>query len=509
MRRIYRADAAAAPPAAPASPSVGYPSVGDPINDIEPTLIGQFWFHMVTEAIVTVIEHAGETPDDTPTQFRDALISLIPGSTDLSSYATQAWVAEQLADYLLESGGTMTGALNLVTPPAEDNSKKAVNSEWVRRLLMEAAGVVLATVSSGRLGGEINLSSAMTGYRWLRFHTEGVNVTKRAATEGGSDVRGWQVATELVPVGRIPARPAASNRALWFGRRQGQSAGATIFEIDLVAGGGQQLSDQFADANFSPGGFGAAWHQGDAMVAYSTLPNVDPRFFAVDRLDVSFPQPVPAKTAALARLVRGTADFGTHQEPTAVALLSHAGELYLFAGRDSTLVMFRVDLQRLRFERLGPVTLPAGATLDALGAESDGATIFLALRAPSNRYRMATLALNTRIATWLAHAGQSFINSSSGDAAGLAWDGATLYAMLDDDGTSEDVYSVNRVTGEFTRLHETGLLAHFGLGFVIARHYAGGLKVGHARVWRVDDDTLFAASAPEDVGRIAQVVGIK
>ena len=40
---------------------------------MDATLIGSYWFYMITEAVVTVIEQAGLAPDDTPIQFRDAL----------------------------------------------------------------------------------------------------------------------------------------------------------------------------------------------------------------------------------------------------------------------------------------------------------------------------------------------------------------------------------------------------------------------------------------------------
>ena len=51
-------------------------------------------------------------------------------------------LTDAISGRVRRAGDTMTGALNLVTPPDDDDSKKAVNSEWVRK---NAAGGVGAT----------------------------------------------------------------------------------------------------------------------------------------------------------------------------------------------------------------------------------------------------------------------------------------------------------------------------------------------------------------------------
>ena len=205
MRRAYEANAAAAAPTTiPASE--GYPSDGDPANLIPATIPGAWWFHAVTEAVVTVIEQTGEVPSDSVTQFRDAVLALvaervlksgdsmtgalnlvtpsaddnskkavnsewvrglvagaIPGVPDLSGLATRTYARSLIEEWLLRAGGTMTGALNLVTPGAADNSKKAVNSEWVRARLAELggggmAGIVWNGISSDIERGEVRLT---------------------------------------------------------------------------------------------------------------------------------------------------------------------------------------------------------------------------------------------------------------------------------------------------------------------------------------------------------------
>ena len=76
MRRAYKFGAAAAAPLAPPAPSVGYPTEGDVLGGTPSTIPGAWWHHMITEAIVSVIEQAGLVPDDTPMQFRDAVLAL-------------------------------------------------------------------------------------------------------------------------------------------------------------------------------------------------------------------------------------------------------------------------------------------------------------------------------------------------------------------------------------------------------------------------------------------------
>jgi hypothetical protein len=62
--RKYQSGAAGSPPTAPASPSSGYPTNGNPGTGTPATLPGEFWFHKVGEEIRAVITNAGLTPTD-------------------------------------------------------------------------------------------------------------------------------------------------------------------------------------------------------------------------------------------------------------------------------------------------------------------------------------------------------------------------------------------------------------------------------------------------------------
>lgn len=61
--RVWASGAAASPPTAPASPSVGYPSPGDPLTATPASKGGAFWFHQLGEELRAIQTAAGITPD--------------------------------------------------------------------------------------------------------------------------------------------------------------------------------------------------------------------------------------------------------------------------------------------------------------------------------------------------------------------------------------------------------------------------------------------------------------
>lgn len=63
MDRAYASGAAGIPPAAPASPSIGYPQAANPGLGAPATKPGPYWYHMITEEIRGVIAAAGLAPD--------------------------------------------------------------------------------------------------------------------------------------------------------------------------------------------------------------------------------------------------------------------------------------------------------------------------------------------------------------------------------------------------------------------------------------------------------------
>ena len=116
MDRVYESNAAASPPSPPATPSSGYPTAGDPANGIPATKPGDYWYHMITESLVRIIEAAGLTPDHTDL---DQLLSALKGGFGLAeSKAGNGYVT--LPGGLIIQWGTTsipTGNGDLITLP--------------------------------------------------------------------------------------------------------------------------------------------------------------------------------------------------------------------------------------------------------------------------------------------------------------------------------------------------------------------------------------------------------
>lgn len=76
MDRAFSSGASASPPTPPASPSIGYPTSGNPGTGTPPTKPGAYWYHMMTEEIRNVLVAAGLTPEQgNLTQLLQALRS--------------------------------------------------------------------------------------------------------------------------------------------------------------------------------------------------------------------------------------------------------------------------------------------------------------------------------------------------------------------------------------------------------------------------------------------------
>lgn len=85
MDRAYASGAAGDAPTPPASPSIGYPTSGNPATATPATKPGEWWYHMITEEIRAVIVAAGLTPDhEDLDQLSQAIAALggVPDATE-------------------------------------------------------------------------------------------------------------------------------------------------------------------------------------------------------------------------------------------------------------------------------------------------------------------------------------------------------------------------------------------------------------------------------------------
>lgn len=86
MDRVFESGAVGSPPSAPASPSTGYTTAGNPSTATPATKPGPYWFHQITEELRAVIVGAGLTPSHTNLeQLKEAIDTLINAGKGLGS----------------------------------------------------------------------------------------------------------------------------------------------------------------------------------------------------------------------------------------------------------------------------------------------------------------------------------------------------------------------------------------------------------------------------------------
>lgn len=124
MDRVFESGAIGSAPSAPASPSSGYPTAGNPSTATPATKPGPYWFHQVTEELRAVIAGAGITPSHTDLgQLKEAIDALIlkgglnsGGIVLLNANATLTAAAHLGKTVLFD--GTATGAFTVTLPLA-------------------------------------------------------------------------------------------------------------------------------------------------------------------------------------------------------------------------------------------------------------------------------------------------------------------------------------------------------------------------------------------------------
>ena len=231
MRRRYKANASPTAPLATQATSAGFPTEGDVTAGVDATVPGPYVFHMLVEAIVTVIEQAGETPDDDPNQFRDALVSLINTAGvgfatnqqtidgTLTNVATNPRGVRAALDDLI---GGAPAALNMLNELAAAINDDANFATTVTNQIAATRNMVLydqdiAVPITGHT--EVQLSESVADFRWLEL----------VYTCPG---RGGPVATARLRVGDLGAAPAISttlSAVLYF---SDTTAPDTLYSLD-------------------------------------------------------------------------------------------------------------------------------------------------------------------------------------------------------------------------------------------------------------------------------------
>lgn len=149
--RKWESGASINPPAVPVAPSSGYPTDGDPLAPIPPTLPGAFWFHQMGEEIRAVLTAAGITPSTADTaQLLLAIEKLIEarsGNYALDTGAANAYVIA-LSPAITAYTGNFSGSF------------KAVNANN-GACTLNAGGGVIPLVND--VGGALVLGDILAG----------------------------------------------------------------------------------------------------------------------------------------------------------------------------------------------------------------------------------------------------------------------------------------------------------------------------------------------------------
>ena len=100
MKRLYYSDASDTPPSPPKNPiTTQYPQDGNKATKKMPTVIGAYWYHMITEEFMAVIEQAGLEPSITNLhQLADVFADFKERASRAEAFRNQAEAAADRAE---------------------------------------------------------------------------------------------------------------------------------------------------------------------------------------------------------------------------------------------------------------------------------------------------------------------------------------------------------------------------------------------------------------------------
>ncbi len=99
--RQFESASNAAPPVVPASPSVGFPTNGNPATAIPATVPGAYWYYQIAEEMRHVVTDAGLTPDETDLTQLNQGIRILSNTEGLKTFLS---VTAMITDTKLKIG---------------------------------------------------------------------------------------------------------------------------------------------------------------------------------------------------------------------------------------------------------------------------------------------------------------------------------------------------------------------------------------------------------------------
>lgn len=152
MDRVYQSGAAASPPSAPASPSSGYPTAGNPQTAVQATKPGAYWYHMITESLLNVITEAGLTPNHADLTLLRQAVNLMVDARISARDFKQSCRAATTANIALSGLQTIDG----VTLVAGDRVLVKSQSTGAQNGIYVAASGAWARATDADSGAELS-----------------------------------------------------------------------------------------------------------------------------------------------------------------------------------------------------------------------------------------------------------------------------------------------------------------------------------------------------------------
>ena len=197
MKRFYLSDASETPPSPPSAPSYGYPQDGSLSANKLPTAIGAYWYHMMTEEFMSVIEGAGLTPSETNLHqladifedFRTRALKAESYSGAASASATAAaQSASESAASATESAASASDSDKSATASAQSAKESAASAS---ASAASAEGAATSATEAGTSAEEAATYAAAA--KFIEPYVESIQTTASHADELhliGSDLVG-------------------------------------------------------------------------------------------------------------------------------------------------------------------------------------------------------------------------------------------------------------------------------------------------------------------------------
>ena len=185
MDRIFESGAAASPPSAPASPSSGYATAGNPQTAVPATKPGPYWYHQVTEELRAVIYGSGLTPDHT--DLAQLAKSIQSG---LLSIAQAGGTADALTGAFNPGITALTNGMTLCVRAASANATTTptftpASGTITAKTIVKGNGLALAAGDIAGAGHWIALQYDLTLDKWVMLNpATGVAVAQAASIRG-------------------------------------------------------------------------------------------------------------------------------------------------------------------------------------------------------------------------------------------------------------------------------------------------------------------------------------